>query len=276
MQEILPMENTWIIFPGWLAHRSRQLPLEEPRYVVSGNLYVKVKDGFMKRAIFTFYNLSLDTDIVRLQAEVVKFNTTADFLPLCSQTHGEEVIHPDAVDYGFNQLFVEKKYDTVLLLDVDCIPLNAYALEYTFEQAEKGKLIGNVQRGMHLDNDEHNYVAPSAFCLTRQMYEDFGRLTVKPDHRRGDCCGYYTYAAQEKEQRLRCIHQLTFNVDQSRESGIWERSWRAGYWYYIFKSFRSRDVLSFILAREQIYNVYFYDKCEEILGINRFKGSYKA
>ena len=45
MQEIAPMENTWIIFPGWLPHRSRQLPLEEPRYVVSGNLYVKVKDG---------------------------------------------------------------------------------------------------------------------------------------------------------------------------------------------------------------------------------------
>ena len=115
----------------------------------------------MKRGIFTFYNLSLDTDIVRLQSEVVKkFNTTADFYPLLSKTHEEEVIHPDAVDYGFNQLFVEEKYDTVLLLDVDCIPLNAYALEYTFEQAEKGKLIGNVQRGMHFDNDENNYVAP--------------------------------------------------------------------------------------------------------------------
>ena len=45
MQEVLPIENTWIIFPGWLAHRSCQLPLEEPRYVVSGNLYVKVTDG---------------------------------------------------------------------------------------------------------------------------------------------------------------------------------------------------------------------------------------
>jgi len=45
MQEILPMENTWIIFPGWLPHKSIQLDLEEPRYVVSGNLYVKVKDG---------------------------------------------------------------------------------------------------------------------------------------------------------------------------------------------------------------------------------------
>tara|TARA_R100000234_G_scaffold84359_1_gene53544 strand:- start:47 stop:655 length:609 start_codon:yes stop_codon:yes gene_type:complete len=43
MQEIMPMENTWIIFPGWLAHRSVQLDLEEPRYVVSGNLYVKIR-----------------------------------------------------------------------------------------------------------------------------------------------------------------------------------------------------------------------------------------
>ena len=44
MQEILPIENTWIIFPGWFAHRSRPLPLEEPRYVVSGNAYVRVKN----------------------------------------------------------------------------------------------------------------------------------------------------------------------------------------------------------------------------------------
>ena len=43
MQEIVPIENTWIIFPGWLDHRSIQLPLEEPRYVVSANLYVKVR-----------------------------------------------------------------------------------------------------------------------------------------------------------------------------------------------------------------------------------------
>jgi hypothetical protein len=44
MMEIMPIENTWIIFPGWLAHRSVQLPLEEPRYVVSGNLFVKVRN----------------------------------------------------------------------------------------------------------------------------------------------------------------------------------------------------------------------------------------
>ena len=42
MQEILPIENTWIIFPGWLAHRSRQLPLEEPRVVIAANAYAKL------------------------------------------------------------------------------------------------------------------------------------------------------------------------------------------------------------------------------------------
>ena len=40
MQEIAPIENTWIIFPGWLSHRSRQLPLEEPRYTVAANAWV--------------------------------------------------------------------------------------------------------------------------------------------------------------------------------------------------------------------------------------------
>ena len=42
MQEVIPMENTWIIFPGWFCHRSRQLPLEEPRVVIAANAYAKL------------------------------------------------------------------------------------------------------------------------------------------------------------------------------------------------------------------------------------------
>ena len=48
MQEIVPIENTWIIFPGWLGHRTVYCATENPRYVVSGNLYVKVSDGLNK------------------------------------------------------------------------------------------------------------------------------------------------------------------------------------------------------------------------------------
>ena len=39
--DMLPVENTWVIFPGWLGHRSIQVPTEEPRYVVSANLFVR-------------------------------------------------------------------------------------------------------------------------------------------------------------------------------------------------------------------------------------------
>ena len=229
----------------------------------------------MKRAIFTFYNLSLDVDVVKLQQEVVvKFNTTAKFFPLLSKTHGEQVIHPDAVDYGFNQLFVEEKYDTVLLLDVDCIPLNKYALEYTFEEAEKGKLVGNVQRGMHLDNDEHNYVAPSAFCLTRQMYEDFGKRTVKPDHVKFDCCGDYTYEAEKRGIEVEMYQPSHFQ--RRPKNAIWDLGKGRGEWGIGTTYSNHLGVEMFyhlFSAREKTYNVYFYEKCEEVLGINRLIGS---
>tara|TARA_Y100001963_G_C6627800_1_gene374803 strand:+ start:183 stop:800 length:618 start_codon:yes stop_codon:yes gene_type:complete len=43
MQEVVPIENTWIIFPGWLSHRSVTLALEEPRYVIAANIYARVQ-----------------------------------------------------------------------------------------------------------------------------------------------------------------------------------------------------------------------------------------
>jgi len=219
----------------------------------------------MKRAIFTFYNLSIDKEVVRLHHEVIqKFNKTADFLPLCSQTHGEEVIHPDGVEYGFHQLFQE--YDTVLLLDVDCIPLNQYALEYTFEQAESGKLIGNAQIGAHLQNPEHLYVAPSAFCLTRKMFDDFGRLTFRPDHVHADTCGFYTLEAEKRGVEVefympthfqRRPRNTVWDLGQGRgEFGIgttYSNHLGVNMFYHLFES------------RLNVYNCLFYDKCEELL-----------
>ena len=36
-----PQINSWCIFPGWLSHRSCQVDLNEPRYVVAANMYVR-------------------------------------------------------------------------------------------------------------------------------------------------------------------------------------------------------------------------------------------
>jgi hypothetical protein len=42
-QCIEAIEHSWIIFPGWFSHKSNLVETQEPRYVVSANMYVKVR-----------------------------------------------------------------------------------------------------------------------------------------------------------------------------------------------------------------------------------------
>lgn len=42
-QSVEPIENSWIIFPGWLQHRSNYVDTENPRYVIAANIYTRVK-----------------------------------------------------------------------------------------------------------------------------------------------------------------------------------------------------------------------------------------
>ena len=43
MQCVAPQEFSWVIFPGWLGHRSNYVNSEEPRYVIAANVYARVK-----------------------------------------------------------------------------------------------------------------------------------------------------------------------------------------------------------------------------------------
>jgi len=42
-QFIAPINLTWVIFPGWLYHRSSYCDTETPRYVIAADSYVKVQ-----------------------------------------------------------------------------------------------------------------------------------------------------------------------------------------------------------------------------------------
>jgi hypothetical protein len=42
-QSVPAQEFTWIIFPGWLSHKSIQADSEEPRYVIAANMYAKIR-----------------------------------------------------------------------------------------------------------------------------------------------------------------------------------------------------------------------------------------
>jgi hypothetical protein len=41
-QEVLPIENSWTIFPGWLYHKTSFIDSSDSRYVIAANLYVRV------------------------------------------------------------------------------------------------------------------------------------------------------------------------------------------------------------------------------------------
>ena len=153
-----------------------------------------------KRAIFTYCNHQIEDKIPYLQKQVIaKFNKNklCKFEYLHYKKPDGEMTPDEVIEYGLNKLFYEDHYETILMLDIDCIPLSEQALEYIFDRAEQGVLIGNVQRSNHLNNDKHIYPAPSCICLTKEMYEKLGKPSWKPNIR-SDIGEELAYSAEDK------------------------------------------------------------------------------
>lgn len=152
-----------------------------------------------KRAIFSYCNFQIDPRIPKAQSPVIFAfgGELANHEPLNYNAPDGQVFPDQVIDFGVKTLFDEKKYDTILILDIDCVPLSKQALEYTFEQAESGVLVGDIQRSNHLNNDEHVFVGSSAFCFTKEMYNDFNRLSFACTNR-GDIGEEYTFVAEER------------------------------------------------------------------------------
>jgi len=153
-----------------------------------------------KRAIFTYSNHQIEDKIPYLQKQIInKFNTNK----LCKYEYlhykkpDGEMTPDQVIEYGLEKLFYQDNYHTILMLDIDCIPLSTAALEYTFDRAEQGVLIGNAQRSNHIENNKHIYPAPSCICLTRDMYEKLGKPSWQPTSR-GDIGEELCYIAEEK------------------------------------------------------------------------------
>jgi hypothetical protein len=153
-----------------------------------------------KRCIFTYCNYQIEDKIVTLQARVIdKLNTVFNckFEFLRYKGKDGEMFPDQVIDYALEKLLYEDNYETILMLDIDCVPLSTEALEYMFEQAENGKLVGNIQRSNHIENNKHVYVAPSAVCFTRETFEKLGKPSFKITHR-GDIGEELTYCAEDQ------------------------------------------------------------------------------
>lgn len=154
----------------------------------------------MSNAIFTYCNFQIDPRIKLYQHGVInKFaqGIGVSFHPLEYKGKDGEMFPNQAIDFGLNSLFYEKNYDTVMILDIDCVPLSTRAIQYTFAKASQGVMIGNIQRSNHLSNNEHLFIGSSCLTLSKSTFEKLGKPTAAPNSR-GDICEEWMYLAEEK------------------------------------------------------------------------------
>jgi hypothetical protein len=227
----------------------------------------------MKRAIFSYCNFQIEQEIATAQKNVInKLNT----LPNCkyeflfyNKPDGE--VCPDhVINYAFNKLFYEDNYDTILMLDIDCIPLNTRALEYTFDRAESGVLIGNAQRTNYLKNDQHIYPAPSGVAITKSLFEKIGKPSFGVTNR-GDIGEELCYKCEEAGVEVELYMPLNYEEEAytyNNQREVWDL--KDGQPKYAigttFGDASSNEMFYHLFqCRLHVFNHRFFTKCNSIL-----------
>ena len=223
-----------------------------------------------KRCIFTYNNFQVDEKIVQFQKMVIdRLNN----IPNCKYEYlrynapdGE--VFPDAViDYAFKKLFYEDNYDTILLLDIDCVPMNLDSLLYCFEQAEKNILIGNIQRSNHIDNNEHTYVSPSAMCISKELFEKLGQPSFAPNNR-GDVGESLTYRAEQMGIQIEKFMPTSYEKLPYKRDTPWPLSKGLpdyGIGTTFVNDFGKPMFYHLFQSSMNLHNQLFYMKCIDIL-----------
>lgn len=230
----------------------------------------KPSNNKKKRCIFTYSNFQVDNKIVEFQKLVIdKVNN----IPNCKYEYlkynaADGVVYPDAViDYAFNKLFYELNYDTILMLDIDCIPLSSNCLKYMFEVAEQDVLIGNIQRANHLENDKHTYIAPSAICISKKYFELLGKPSFLPNIK-GDVGESLTYKAEELSLPIEKLYPIKYEKLPYQRTEPWPLADNMPV-YGIGSTFSNKYnhemFYHLFQASMNLHNDLFYEKCYETL-----------
>lgn len=176
-----------------------------------------------KRAIFTYCNPDVDKKISYLQSKVIeKFNniTNCKYEILVYNAKDGDIVPNQVINFGLNDLFFRQDYETILMLDIDCIPLNSDSLDYIFREAEQGKLVGNIQRSNHIENNQHVYVAPSCICLTRELFMKLGNPSFDITSR-GDIGEELTYLAEENNIEIEMFMPSSYETLPYNQTEPW-------------------------------------------------------
>ena len=167
----------------------------------------------------------------------------------------------------------ERGHDAIMFLDIDCLPLNSDVLDYFFNKAYSGTLIGDAQRSNHIQNDQHVFCAPHNVTFTIEMYRKLGNPSFSPNHR-GDVGEELTFKARESNIPIEIIMPLRYDAPPIRMD--WEPKDSPPYWdladgmpkYGIGTTFGTEGNEMFWHMYQSFYpgqKERFIKKCEDIL-----------
>ena len=223
----------------------------------------------MKPCIASIFMKNIDPQLVQLQQEVVKKYNKSDI------TH-YPVLTEANPGYTMDKLvdMLEKNgHDAIMFLDIDCVPLNNNALDYFFEQAYAGKVIGDAQRSNHIQNNQHVFAAPHNVTFTIELYRKLGNPSFMPNYR-GDVAEELTFKAREANIPIEIVMPLRYDAPPIRMD--WEPKDAPPYWdladgmpkYGIGTTFGTEGNEMFWHMYQSFHpgqNERFIKKCEDLL-----------
>lgn len=223
--------------------------------------------------IASIFMKNIEEKTVGYQQQVVKkFNKSniAHYPVLTEAPHGYTM--DKLVD-----MLEEKGHDAIMFLDIDCVPVDHNALDYFFEQAYAGKVIGDAQRSNHIENNQHVFAAAHNVTFSIETYRKCGSPSFLPNYR-GDVAEELTFRAEEVNIPVEILMPLRYDAPPIKFE--WEKDQRK-YWaladgmpgYGIGTTFGFSDESG--AAQDLFWHNYqifhpgqqerFWKKCEELL-----------
>jgi hypothetical protein len=224
----------------------------------------------IKPVIISIFMENINPKMIEYQRKVVQKFNRANISHIHVQTDAEPGITMTKVI----EMLDSKGADAIMFLDVDCVPLNETAIEYMFEAAYNGKVIGDAQRSNHIQNNQHVFAAPHNLTFTIEAYKKCGSPSLAPNSR-GDVGEELTFRAKESNIDVEIIMPIKFDAPPIRMS--WEPPNLPPYWdladgmpkYGIGTTFGYEGNEMFWHMYQSFYpgqDERFFNKCKEILG----------
>jgi len=201
----------------------------------------------MRRVVFSVYQGNIPSSVLCAQSAVVRrfLPQECEFVQFAASHHA----------LGIDEFLDRNVFDSYVILDIDCIPLNHGVIDWMFQSAAERILVGCAQRANHIQNGKHLYAGPCGLAFSRELRETVGRPSFVANAR-GDVAEEFTYACERHNVPVRLLWPTYV---RTRRWDLFDE------WYFGNGTIYADSLYhEFEIGRQQTTGM-FLEKCEQVL-----------